>query len=620
MSSRRALHPLPLADIAPLLEGCMPVILLDSARPLPTQRHTLLFREPIEELTANTFAEIPELLGRLDRLSRKHWLCGYLSYEAGYALEPRFARLRRDPQPNAFPLGWFGVFGAPHVFDHATGRWNTVPVCQPRAAAAAVAPRLMPSLDRASYLGRIDTIRDYIAQGDTYQVNFTYDNLLTSTLEPAALYTALRAGQPTPLCAFIAHRWGHILSFAPELFFQQNRRTIVTQPMKGTAPRGAGAEEDAALRQGLAQDPKNRAENIMIVDMLRNDLGRICETNSIQVRDLFAVQTHPTLHQMTSTVTGTLRRQTGYADIFRGLFPCGSVTGAPKIRTMEIIAELESAPRGVYCGAIGYIAPGRRAVFSVPIRTLQKATAEAYWHYPVGSGIVWDSSGPAEWDECQTKCTFLTRTRPRFELIETMPLQNGRLLYQRDHLARMQRSAGHFNIPWDSRVLRQALSDIRRDCPMPAKHRIRLLLGIEGRLRWESALLTEAQSQEPGILLVASERQDPGNEFLYHKTTHRPWYATAMERIRAGACAEVCFLNTRNEITEGAISNIFILRDGALITPPVSCGLLPGVLRQRLLRTGRCREKILTLEDLRTAERVYCGNSVRGLKEVRLKD
>jgi para-aminobenzoate synthetase/4-amino-4-deoxychorismate lyase len=622
MSRPVTIHPLDFSPIVSHLTAATPCLLLDTARPGPQQRYSYLFTGPQRELLAWQQEEIPELLAELDRCRGQAWLAGFLCYEAAYALEPRLSALTFRKPRTKLPLGWFGVFEQPAVFDHYRGVWDHLPQPAPEQAASPEATEpsdamVAARLDFGEYEQQLAAIKRYIEQGDTYQVNFTFNHTLSSPLPPLALYRQLRRVQPTPYCAFLRHGFGHVLSFSPEQFFAVSQRDIQVKPMKGTARRAMSAEQDAAAAAALAADPKNRAENIMIVDLLRNDLGRVCATGSIRVSNLCAVETHPTLHQMTSTITGRLAPDIGFADIFRGLFPCGSVTGAPKIRTMEIIRELEAGPRGVYCGALGFISPQGDASFSVPIRTLQKPASQPAWNYRVGSGVIWDSQPKTEWEECRDKCAFL-QPRPVFELVETMLLSRGRIQRLQDHLQRMAGSADYFGFPWNARAIRDCLARIRRACPQEGRFRVRLLLNESGAVRCEQyALAQGTPAASSDIVLACTVPVDPANAWLYHKTTHRPWYLPAMERIRAGACAEVLFVNTRGELTEGAISNIFIRRDGRLYTPPVSSGLLPGVLRKQLIRSGRCTEAVLRPGDLQTAEEILCGNSVRGLFTVR---
>lgn len=614
-------YELPLHTLWPLLQDQTPFVLLDSARPDRHNRNSWVFVNPRHILSAETTGEVVPLLQEIDRYATEFWLAGYLAYEAAFALEPALASLARPRPPSTGPLGWFGVFTEPYIFDHLTGRWNRqLPLprsARPAPAAAATRPCLktVPALSETAYKRVIAAIKRFIAKGDTYQINFTYDVGVKTDSDAFAVYRALRENQPAPYCALVATGRGCMASFSPELFFRKAGRRMTVQPMKGTARRGRFLAEDQAIRAALAHDEKNRSENLMIVDLMRSDLGKICATGSIAVPRLFAVETWPTLHQMTSTVTGRLRPATTYERIFTTLFPSGSVTGAPKIRSMEIIHALEKGVRGAYCGAIGYCGPRGDAVFSVPIRTLQSTSRQGRWRYRVGSGIVWDSQAAGEWRECAVKCDFLTPSRPDFDIFETL-LWNGRLVYQKDHLLRLGRSARYFLYPLDVVALASLLDRIVCELRPAPPHKVRIFLNKKGGLRWDAAALGGSGAAEPPPVVFSTHPLDERNPFLFHKTTHRPWYEADAAEILSGRCFDVVHLNTKGEITEGSRCNIFIRKAARLYTPAIGCGLLPGVLRNTLLRRGKCTEAVLKPADLKKADAVYCGNSVRGLTRV----
>lgn len=581
------------------------IVLLDTARPDKSGRRSYLFRNPLEILSTGRLSEVPPLLERAGRLAEKHWLAGYICYEAGYALEERFRStldIPDQPLPGA-DLIWLGVFGPPEKPDAFR-----LTASEPGDTRA----RLSFSLTEPGYAARVRRIRDLIAEGHTYQVNLTFDARYSSPLSAEALYASLRQRQPTPYCAFIRTEKREVLSFSPELFFRVDRGRISVKPMKGTAPRGFSETQDQEIGRALAQDPKNRAENLMIVDLLRNDLGRVCKTGSVRTTRLFEIEKHPSLFQMTSTVEGRLKPGTGFQDIIRNIFPSGSVTGAPKIRTMEIIRSLEKGGRGVYCGAIGFTSPSGKAVFNVPIRTLQRKTGQKAWQYRVGSGIVWDSTAESEWEECRVKCSFLAMEGSKdFEILESLLFDQGPL-YARDHLERMRRSALRLGFAFSPAAFCATLKAMRFRTPQ----KVRILLSRNGRLHGEAAPMAVSKAPESNLLFVSKAPIDKNNLFLYHKTTRRSWYDGAMEKIKQGHCCDVAFFNKQGELTEGARTNIFVRLKGRLYTPPVECGLLPGVLRERLIRAGKCFEKILTMKDLEKADAIYAGNSVRGLKRV----
>ncbi len=609
-------YPLPINALGALFTGHDPVVLLDTARPGPAERRSFLFLEPSEILTAPDLTAVDGLMEGLVRHEHDRWLAGYLCYEAAYAWHARLGNAGPGP------YGWFGVYERPHIFDHERGDWDRPPPglesgCVPSVAADA--PEFRPRIDERRYRQQLAAIRTYLARGDTYQVNFTFDGELQSTLDAWALYVHLRAAQPVAYSAFIRHGDMCILSYSPELFFRSEAGYIYTRPMKGTAPRGRTWEEDRVLRTRLAADIKSCTENVIIVDLLRNDLGRICTTGSVHVPELFAVEAHRTVLQMTSTVAGTLRPEITLAGILRALFPCGSVTGAPKHRTLELIAELEEGPRGAYCGAIGYSAPTGERTFSVPIRTLQRAGVTGPWRYRVGSGIVWDSDPGAEWHECLTKCAFLTTPAPRFELLETLRL-DADFAYCDQHRERLTRSAAFWGYPFDTREWERLMKEIRTQRRRVGPLRVRVLLDENGRLRWEDAPLAAVPSTAPLPVAHSPTCVDETEPLLYFKSTHRPWYAAAAESIKRAGLFDMLFTNTRGELTEGTRSNLFVALAGRLYTPPVTSGLLPGVLRESLLRQRRCEERVLRPEDLEHADGLYCGNSVHGLVRVRLDD
>ncbi|HSV43883.1 MAG TPA: chorismate-binding protein, partial [Candidatus Bathyarchaeia archaeon] len=453
-----------------------------------------------------------------------------------------------------------------------------------------------------------------------YQVNFTFDMIVRAGCSPEALYLYLRQQQATPYCAFLKNKDDLILSFSPELFIRRSGEKIWSRPMKGTAARGITPPGDRAQKTALASDKKNRAENLMIVDLLRNDFGRICQTGTVQTPSLFDVETHPTLHQMTSLIEGRLRPEMSYLNIFESLFPCGSVTGAPKLKTMEIIQQIEEGRRGVYCGAIGYISPEKEAVFSVPIRILQQREDRASWQYRVGGGVVWDSRCRGEWNEAGLKSSFLTRNQvASFSLIETMLWKNGGLVYGPQHLKRLKNSARELGIKcktWSiSGVWAEMLTQLR--CRPQAM--VRFIMDQNGACCFEIHTRGLSQSKGACLVRISNVILDAQNVWLRHKTTYRPWYEATMKKISGKKVWDELFFNQHGQLCEGARSNVFVRLGTQLYTPPVSCGLLPGILRQDLLAQGKCQERMLTRNDVLNADELFCGNSVRGLQKVIFK-
>jgi para-aminobenzoate synthetase/4-amino-4-deoxychorismate lyase len=488
-------------------------------------------------------------------------------------------------------------------------------------------------MDREQYLDAIARIKQYIATGDTYQVNLTLKLLFDYCGEIDALYRTLRHNQRVAFSAWVRGFGRDVLSFSPELFFRAEPGRIRVRPMKGTAARGRTLQEDAAHGRALQNDVKTIAENVMIVDLLRNDLGRLlygCSQGRVVPGELFTIEPYETLLQMTSTIDATFnedQKTLSLARLIPALFPCGSVTGAPKIRTMEIIRELEQGPRGVYCGAIGFAGP-KEIVFNVPIRTL--VLEDGRGEMGIGSGIVHDSSPEKEWEECLLKGNFLTRPRKRFQLIETLlwQLKNGYWLLA-EHLERLADSAAFFGYPCTSNGVRRLLEEAAASFDDKAM-RVRLLLFDDGRISIEKSELAgncgvemNPTSNTPvaGKALLSPQRVDRRAVHLYHKTTNRRLYDEELKRVREKGYIESFFQNERGELTEGCISNLFLLQGETLFTPPVTCGLLNGTLRRHLLRTrpDRVQEKVLGRGDLQEAEGLFMGNSLRGLVRLELE-
>jgi len=537
-----------------------------------------------------------------------------LSYECGYHFE-HFDGV--DLAPQDFPLAWFGLYERPVIFDHVQGRFEGAALPSHKDVAVETTGRFAESVTLAipeeEYRSKILRIKDYILAGETYQVNFTDRVSVSTSLSAAAAFAALSKRQPVAYSAFMNVEGRHILSLSPELFFRIGEGRIVTRPMKGTMPRGMDLVGDAEAAVRLRNDEKNCSEHIMIVDLLRNDVGRICAMGSVTVTEMFSVERYETLLQMTSTVSGRLRPGLSYYDIFKGMFPSGSITGAPKIRTMQIIRELEAKPRGVYTGAIGFMAPGGESVFNVAIRTLVLKDGVATMG--VGGGIVADSDPGEEYRECLLKAAFLTRERQDFRLIETM-LWDGAVALLAMHLDRLESSAAYFGFGFDRVAVVAELEKLREGLQSGERYRLRLLLDLAGGVTISVVKLDEGSWN--GSVRLSKERTSSTDLLLRHKTTHRELYEREYALARGDGFDEVIFFNERGEVTEGAISNILVRKDGRLLTPPVDCGVLPGVYRRHLLESDATAvECVLTLEDLEKADAVFLCNSVRGLRVVK---
>ena len=472
---------------------------------------------------------------------------------------------------------------------------------------------LASSLDVSNYVAKVEQIRHWITEGDCYQINFTFPLDFRIYGHPLALYARLRERQPVRYGAYIATPEETLLSFSPELFFERTGSRVVTRPMKGTAPRGATPEEDALRRSALLASEKERAENVMIVDLLRNDLGRLALPGKVRVDALCEAEAYPTLWQVVSTVSADLPEARLF-DLFRALFPCGSITGAPKIRAMQCIAALEEASRGLYTGALGWLAPSGDCRFNVAIRTLEVAS-DGRAKLGVGSGIVIDAKPENEYAECLLKARFLTGYDPGFELIETLRMEHGECPLLALHMQRLADSASALGFSCDLQSIRAALSEQVSGCDAGV-FRIRLVLAHDGCYRIDVAAL--AEENRLWRVVLADEPLDAGDYLLRHKTTARSRYDRALAGLPEGVF-DAIFFNARGEVCEGARSNVFVERDGKLLTPPLSSGLLPGVMRRSLLASGRAVEQVLTRDDLLGATTLYLANALRGLFKVSLK-
>ncbi len=558
-------------------------------------RRWLRFQDPVEVVSARRLEEVLPRLRDIERSveQRRLHAAGWISYEAAPAFDPS---LPARP-PGALPLLWFGLFPEPQPVDLPS-------------ATAALPDGWRPDLSAAAYEAAFDRIKHHIREGDTYQVNFTHRLHLDGfDPDPWQAFLSLAGARRSPFGAYLSAGPWRICSASPELFFRLDGPHLESRPMKGTAPRGRSAAEDRARADALLACGKNRAENLMIVDMVRNDMGRIARPGTVQAPRLCELEKYPTLWQLTSTVAA--ETDASLADIFSAMFPPASITGAPKKRTMEIIAELETSLRQVYTGAIGFLSPGRRAQFNVAIRTLLLDTRTRRAEYGTGGGIVWDSDRDAEQAECRTKARILSAPPPPpFSLLETMlwtPEDGIRLLEL--HLARLRDSAAYFDYPCDEPRLRQQLADLARSIP-PQPHRLRLLLAADGHVELQSSPF--APSAAPFFRVALARRPvDRANVFLYHKTTNRRAYEEAKADFPDHD--DVILYNEDGEATESAIANLAVEIDGVLCTPPVECGLLPGTARAELLARGVLRERRIPLDLLRASPRVFLLNSVRGL-------
>lgn len=574
-------------------------------------RRRLEFDEPLGVIAARRLADVLPALAEVRRQTeRGRWAAGYIAYEAAPAFDAALA----TREAGLLPLVWFALFARSRA-----------------VAAPAPPPRLPEPLDwrttlaAGEYRRAFAQIKRRIAAGETYQVNYTYRLRAPWQGDPKTLFAAMVRAQGARFSLYLDAGPFVVLSASPELFFRLDGERITCRPMKGTAPRGPTLAEDRRVAAALRRSGKERAENVMIVDMVRNDLGRIARTGSVQVPRLFTLERYPTLWQMTSTVTA--RTVAPLEEILGALFPSASVTGAPKVRTTAIIARLERTPRGVYCGAAGVLGPGRRGWLNVAIRTVALDRRRGRAEYGTGSGVTWDAEAGAEAGECRTKTILLGGWSPPFSLIESLAWVPRRgLLLLGAHLDRLRSSATYFGIPFSQDDIRRRLRAATRGLP-PRPHKVRLLLDEGGGVSVEAAPLpagTGRLTDRPGALRSVPplriapapfpvDRRDP---FLYHKTTRREIFARA--RAAHPACDEVLLWNEDGEVTEATTANVVIRRAEELLTPPISSGLLAGTFRGRLIDRGIIRERILTRADLAAAEAVYLINAVRGWRRCRI--
>jgi para-aminobenzoate synthetase / 4-amino-4-deoxychorismate lyase len=565
-----------------------------------------------ETVSAGSAATVGPALAALRQAVRRGlFAAGWIGFEAGYALEAKLAE-----HVSGGDLLWFGLFQRRKQLSplEAETLWRAAEATPQAASITSVTPQWTA----AAYAQRMKQVHDYILAGDIYQANLTFATEVKFEGTPLALYRRFRTAQRVPYGAliFTGNRW--ILSFSPELFFNLEQGQLTAQPMKGTAARHCLPTLDDKAASDLQQDDKNRAENLMIVDLLRNDLSRVSVPGSVHVPSLYNIVSYPTVHQMVSTVTAKCEPQHDAIDVLQALFPCGSITGAPKLRAMEIIKLLEAAPREVYCGAIGQITPDGDATFNVAIRTLN-ITSPGSATLGLGSGVVADSIAPDEYQECLLKSKFLNQAVPPFDLIETM-IWRPEIGWQAwdAHMDRLQKSAKYWAFSLDLAGLKQEATQLCAH--WTSAMRVRLVVSRFGSTSWQWAD-APTHPDARAFVVISSSQMQSDNIFLYHKTSHRAFYDDERQRLqRETACFDCLFLNERSELTEGSFTTIFVRRGQQLLTPALKCGLLPGIFRQSLLDMGEAQEAVLTLDDVRQADALMVGNEVRGMIDVHLRE
>lgn len=601
----------------------------------------LHFQSPEKVLRAERIEEVLPMLREAE--SSGLFAAGFVSYEAASAFDAALQTLPSE----GFPLLCIGLFQAPDVLESI----------EEAPTASFEVGELKPSVTKTDYVAAIDEIKERIAEGATYQVNYTYRLHAPFSGDPWAFFYELVNVQKTDYAAFIDTGDYAICSASPELFFSLNDGEIMSRPMKGTARRGRTFSEDRQQAQALHTSEKDRAENIMIVDMIRNDIGRIAEPGSVKTVSTYDVEKYATLWQMTSTVQGQLKKRTRrhkskkdpdrplhgavsacdeengstfrIAEIMRALFPCASITGAPKVKTMEIIRDLETLPRKIYTGSIGFMSPQGEACFNVAIRTALIGKEAGTLEYGVGGGIVWDSKAEDEYEETLTKARILTRSVMDFQLLETLLWEPESGIFLLDeHMQRLGKSAAYFDIPLDNHAVLERLQGTGHTCA-GVPHRIRLLVSLGGSFEVQAVPMEEGRARLPGVprtaqrsiptmrVALAKHAIDSQDVFLFHKTTHREVYENANADFPD--CDDVILWNERGEVTESTIANVVIRKDGRLITPPVECGLLAGTFREHLLERGEIEEAIISVSDLKLADEVFLINSVRSWQRVELE-
>lgn len=568
----------------------------------PDHRHWLHFSSPVHVYSARSLPEVLSTLERVeDTCSRDDlWAVGWISYEAAPAFDPAL-HVRGSSE---LPLVWFATFRAPSVSNELHPSEEPPPLSW------------TPSVTSTEYAQALQEVREAIRTGSTYQVNYSFRLMSNQAPDPRALFSTMIRNQGGDFGFLVEAGDYSIASASPELFFRKDGSSIVSRPMKGTSPRGLTSELDTILGEELRTSSKNRAENIMIVDMTRNDLSRVAQRGSVSVSSTCTIERYPHMLQMVSEVIAS--SDASLVDILRALFPAASITGAPKAETMKIIAERESTPRSIYTGSLGVIAPNKRAWFNVAIRTALIDHKRARTEYGVGSGIVWDSTSEDEYDECLTKATAVTRRTPSFDLFETILWEpsSGYFLLS-EHLQRLRESAEYLTWPFPEGSVVEALENTAGQlASQDTSRRVRLFLSRRGEVRAEASEVPLLP--HPFHLSLAREPISSSDPSLYRKTTNRRAYETALPQT--SDAHDVLLWNERGEITETRIANVCLEIDGVLHTPPISSGLLNGCYRQHLLAKGSITERVLTLNDLARASKIVLINSLRRSWEARLCD
>jgi len=550
------------------------------------------FKNPVKTLILNNSKNLTRFFSEIDRLRRKYFVAGFLSYELGYLLEKKLKKHLKNPK---FPLALFAAYK----------RYENKK--RIKCSEKYSIKHLEINETKKNYIKNIKKIKKFLKNGETYQINYTIKYKFFFSGDYFKFFKDLEEKQNADYNAFIKFGNKYILSLSPELFFFKNKRTITVKPMKGTIERGKNLSEDRTNKNCLKKDLKNRSENVMIVDLLRNDLGKISEEKSVKVKKLFEIEKYTTLFQMTSTIHSSLKKRISLYKLIKAIFPSGSITGAPKIRSMEIIRKIEKEDRKIYTGSIGFFTPEDRAIFNVSIRTI--LIENNIGEMGIGSGIVIDSDEHKEFEECKLKANFLTLNRKDFKIIETILFKN-KFFNLNEHLERMEKSAKYFDFKFNKKSILKEL--FKKSRALKGNFKFRILLNKTGKIETEFLPINF-----PKVFRIkfSKFKTDPENIFLYHKTTNRNLYKKELEKAKKEGFFDVIFTNKYGEITEGAITNIYIEKNKKIYTPKIKSGLLNGIIRKKLLLKGKITEKVITFKDLKTADNIYISNSIIGLKK-----
>ena len=587
-------------------------ILLETNRFDKDNQRSYLFSNPVKVIASYNPEDIKKNLFEVEGWTSKgYYAAGFISYEAGFSFEDDLRGLKTDAR---FPLLWFGIYKNPRIFT----RRDRVIFKDERNRTYSI-KNLHPDIAKNKYIRNIKKIKGFIRRGDTYQVNYTFKYKFDFSGSMYGFYEDMKAKHGVSYSAFIKTPEFSILSLSPELFFRKHDSRIEVRPMKGTFDRGRDLEEDRSNIKLLEHSPKNRSENVMIVDLLRNDLGRISRTGTVSTERLFKVEQYETLLQMVSIVKSCLKKNVTLYDLFKAIFPSGSVTGAPKISTMKIIDSLENENRRIYTGGIGFFAPGGESVFNVAIRTALVDNRTKKGEMGIGSGIVYDSDPEKEFEECKLKAKFIDAKKKTFKLIEAMLWKRNMGYFLLSlHLERMASSAEYFGFPFDTKAIVRKLKALEKDFIGSYDYKVRLLLDKRGEV--DVSFTRIKKNPQAARVRFSGKKTDSGDIFLYHKTTNRQVYDEEYKKWQDKGYFDIIFTNEKRELTEGSVTNIIIKKGRAYYTPPVRSGLLNGVFRRYILEQKKIPviEKVLYKKDVQEADEIYMLNSVRGMVRVGL--